>query len=124
MSKLEIVKPIANRAEGFAKSISKILTDTGAAMKSGAKSMSQAPSAKIAANNLAKWGTVPVAIGAGGYIGLTGLSAGVDSLTDSVGKTANKITESTQSTFGWLLVFGLIAVIIFVFLPQLKKLIG
>ncbi|MDD4126561.1 MAG: hypothetical protein PHV39_02600 [Methanomicrobium sp.] len=113
MSKVNFAKSVSSILEDTTTSAAKKLGDIGDIIKNNADIYKTTTDTKTAAINIAKWGAVPAAAGVGGAVGLAALGAGVD---NALGTT----TENASKLGGWLMLIGISAVVILVFLPKIR----
>ena len=113
MSKVDFAKSVAKILEDTTTSAGKKVSDIGDILKNNADIYKVSTDTKAAAVNIAKWGAIPAAAGVGGAVGLTALGAGVDSAMGTATGNASKLG-------GWLMLIGILAIVILVFLPRIK----
>ena len=116
MGKLDAAAAVTN-------TIGKQLSDIGQYIKNTAASMSQTPTAKTAAANIAKWASVPAGIGVGAAgIGI-GASVGLNSLTAAVDNTLAPKVENASKIGGVLILVAIVFIVAKYILPEITKVI-
>lgn len=113
MSQISALKRIASIASDATLSEAKKLKDIADLAKIESAVVDTGVNTRAAMLNIGKWGAIPAVAGVGGAVGLTALGAGVDNAMGANEENASKIG-------GWLLLLGIVAVVIIVFLPRIK----
>ncbi|MDU9376297.1 hypothetical protein McpSp1_08990 [Methanocorpusculaceae archaeon Sp1] len=75
------------------------------------------PETKTAARQLALWGLLPAAAGTSAGVGMANLGSGI---ADGFGLNPENPDDGIQKITGWIVLLGVLAVIIIVFLPKIK----
>lgn len=76
------------------------------------------PETKTAARQLALWSILPAAAGTSAGIGMANLGHGV---ADGFGLNPTDPDDGLKKITGWIILIGILAVIVVVFLPKIKK---
>lgn len=122
MNPSSVLKKVASIMNDTSLSAGKKSSEIGNIIKQESKLLEVTPNTKAAMINIGKWGGVAAATGIGAGIGVGGgsmiASAGVK---EALGIDPSNPEETVKTVGGWVLLLVIIAVIIYLLLPQIKK---